>query len=99
MERFVDSITLPLSMPKLTEIGQTMPESPNISKVQACHFSVKVLKAVLLPITKLYPTVMLHEVSLRSATPVTHQVLQAKATAFVTPWTSEVGMRKEFGPF
>lgn len=83
----------------LTEIGQTMPESPNISKVQVCHFTVKLPKAVLLRITKLYPTVMLCEVSLRSATPVTHQIPQAKPTAFVTPWTGEVCMRKEFGPF
>ena len=80
------------------EIGQTMPESPNISKVQVCHFTVKLPKAVSLPITKLYPTVMLHEVSPRSATPVTHQMLQAKTIAFVTPLTSEVCMRKEFGP-
>lgn len=39
----------------LTEIGQTMPESPNISKIQVCCFTVKLPKVILLPITKLYP--------------------------------------------
>lgn len=76
-----------------------MPESPNILKVQACHFAGNLPKAVSLPITKLYLTLMLHEVSIRSATPVTHQVLRAKPTGFETPLTSEVCMRKEFGPF
>lgn len=83
----------------LREIGQAMPKSSNIAMVQVCHFTVKLPKAVSLPITKLNATVMLHEVSLRSATPVTHQMLQAKPTASVIPWASEVCTRKEFGPF
>lgn len=39
---------------------------------------------------------MLREVSLRSATPIIHQMLQAKTTAFVTPLTSEVCLREEW---
>jgi len=75
-----------------------MPESPNISKIQACDFTVKLPK-LFHYLLQNYVPLMLHEVSLRSATPVTHQMLQAKTTAFITPWTSEVCMRKEFGPF
>lgn len=76
-----------------------MPASPNILKVHACHFTGNLPKAVSLPITKLYVTLMLHGVPLRSAAPVTHQVLWAKPTGFVTPLNSEVCMRKELGLF
>lgn len=57
----------------LTGIGQTMPKSPDISKVQVCRFTEKLPKAASLPITALYPTAVLHGMSLRSATPLTHQ--------------------------
>lgn len=80
----------------LTEIGQTMPGSPNILKVQVCHFTVKLPKAASLPITKLYPTAVLHGMSLRSATPLTHQTLQVQTTAFVTPPASEICIREEW---
>lgn len=44
----------------LIEIGQTMSGSPSISKLQAYHFTVEFPKAFSLPITKLYPIVILH---------------------------------------